>query len=76
MVTGERAWMVLIVAILAYEIAAPKDQLLSEAVDRWLVKYPWPTRVAVALVAAHLLNMIPNKFDPFHHVASFPLRRR
>lgn len=76
MITGERAWALLAVAVIAYEIAAPKDQLLSEAVDRWLVKYPWPTRVAVVLTAAHLLNLIPNRFDPFYHVATSPLRRR
>lgn len=64
-VTAERAWAVLVAAIIVYELAAPRGQLLSEAVDRWLEKRPWPTRLAVIVTAAHLLNVLPDRVDPF-----------
>lgn len=76
MITGERAWLVLAVAVALYEIAAPKDQLLSEAVDRWLAKRPWMTRAVVVLTAAHLLNLIPQRVDPFHRLAEASFWRR
>jgi hypothetical protein len=75
-ITGERAWLILGVAIFVYEVAAPPDQLLSEAVDRWLDRHPWPTRLVVIATAAHLLNLLPTRVDPFYHVASMPIRRR
>ena len=69
-VTGEIAWAAMGLGIVAYEIVAPDDQLLSEAVDRFLLKHPHITRAAIVLIAAHLLNLIPNRYDPIHHTAS------
>ncbi|MDG3012391.1 hypothetical protein G4X40_19815 [Rhodococcus sp. D2-41] len=66
--TGARAWLILAASIVAYEIAAPDDQLLSEAADRAIVRRPILTRCAVALVAAHVANLIPARIDPIHQL--------
>ncbi|USC17052.1 hypothetical protein [Rhodococcus sp. 11-3] len=67
--TGERAWAWLAGGVIAYEIMADEDQLLSNAVDRWLKSHPLATHVAVVVTAAHLLNLIPERLDPFHHIS-------
>lgn len=67
--TSDRAWIVLAAGIVTYEVVAQPDELMSEAVDRYLESRPWFTRIAVAIVAAHLLNIIPQKLDPLHQLA-------
>lgn len=69
-VRGEHAWAVLGAAVIVYEICAADGELLSEAVDRALVSHPWLTRFAVAAIALHLVNLLPNAIDPIHHVAT------
>lgn len=56
---GEHAWVVLTAGIVGYEVACHDDELLSVAVDRWLVKHPILTRWAIAAVSLHLLNALP-----------------
>ena len=63
-VRGEHAWAVMAVAIVAYEVACHEDELLSVAVDRWLVSRPVLTRLCVAAVSLHLLNLLPWFADP------------
>lgn len=63
------AWIALAAGIVAYEVAAPPGELLSEGVDRYLTRRPWVTRAVVGVVAAHLLNLIPNRVDPIHQAA-------
>lgn len=67
--TGEKAWAALGLVIVVYEIVAPPNELLSEVVDRFLIKHPVVTRIVVAGIALHLLNMIPDRFDPLHQTA-------
>jgi len=70
---ADYAWITLITGVVAYEAAAPKNELLSEAVDRQLIRHPIATRIAVLLTAAHLLNALdrgPLKWlDVYAHVA-------
>ena len=67
---GALAWSVLGAAILAYEYFAPKNQLLSEAVDRGLEhpvgKYAIPAFVGAT--ALHLINVMPPEIDVWHHL--------
>ena len=70
------AWAVLGGAILVYDALAPEGQMLSEAVDRGLMRHPTLTRLAVAFVAAHLLNGIREDFDPLHMAAVVARKRR
>ena len=67
--TSDRAWIVLAAAIVTYEVVAQPDELMSEAVDRYLDTRPWLTRLIVAVVSAHLINLIPPRYDPLHRVA-------
>lgn len=61
-------WLELFVDIVAYESAHTDDgQLLSEACDRWIEKYPVAARsIIIAIGAAlivHLANLISPKYD-------------
>lgn len=67
--TADCAWLVLGAGVVGYEIAAPSGELLSEGVDRYLTRRKWTTRVVVVGLAAHLLNLIPQRFDPLTRLA-------
>ena len=58
------------VYVAANDILAPKGETLSEGVDRMLEhdKCKYVAIGGVALTAAHLINLIPPKYDPFHKV--------
>ena len=49
-------------------VEATHDELLSEAVDRYLDRRPWVTRLVVIYLAAHLLNLVPARIDPLHRL--------
>lgn len=68
--TGEKAWVALTLGIILYEMFAPPQQLLSEAIDRLLLRHPVLVRVGIMLVALHLINALPTKLDPIHHTAT------
>lgn len=57
--------------ILAYEMAAPSGELLSEGVDRALEAHRLVTTAAVGYVSLHLLNVLPDKLDLFHQATKF-----
>jgi len=63
-------WLLLAVAVLYHEIACEDGELLSEEVDRQLVKHPILTVVFGAVTVAHLYNLLPNKIDPYHQLAN------
>jgi hypothetical protein len=62
---ADRAWAALAVAILGYEVSAPRGELMSEGCDRYLQARPWLTRAVVCVTAAHLLNVLPPRADPW-----------
>lgn len=67
--TAGRNWAITAGVIAALEIACPDGETLSEGVDRALER-PFTRYAAVAgigITAAHLLNVIPEKYDPFHY---------
>jgi hypothetical protein len=63
--SAERAWAALGIGVLAYELLAREGELLSHQVDRWLETHPAVTWAVVTLTAAHLLNVIPPRADPW-----------
>jgi len=67
---ADKAWLTLAVGVVGYEIWAPRGELLSEGVDRYLEARPWLARVVVWTVAAHLLNMLPGPLDPLHWLSA------
>lgn len=65
-----KAWVVMALGITAYELACPKGETLSEGVDRLMERSPVSraaTLGALAITSAHLGNLIPQKYDPFHY---------
>lgn len=63
--TGEQAWAAIAGFVLVHELSCREGQLLSEAVDRGVVKRPLLTYLAVLTTTAHLLNWLPKKLDPY-----------
>lgn len=76
LIRGEHAWVALALLVLGYEVCARDGELMSEAVDRFIEKRPGLTRLVVVVVAAHLLNLIPERFDPLHRTAQVTRRYR
>uniref|UniRef100_A0AAU8GNV2 Uncharacterized protein n=1 Tax=Mycobacterium phage Pharb TaxID=3136626 RepID=A0AAU8GNV2_9VIRU len=66
---ADTAWLALGAGVIAYEVKAPRGELLSEGVDRYLSRRPWTTRVVVAGLALHLLNLLPEGLDPPNRLA-------
>lgn len=63
--TAARGWLAIAGLVTAYELAAPQGELLSEGVDRALNSHPLLTKAAIGVTALHLVNMIPERLDPF-----------
>ena len=67
---SEKAWIGLAVGIFTYDVLCPRGETLSEGVDRAL-EHPrnkYATMGAIAITGAHLLNVLPEKIDPLHHL--------
>lgn len=67
---GDWAWLSLAAAVLAYELAAPRGELLSQAVDRYRRRHPVIVHLAVVYLAGHLTRRWPARLDPLHHLAT------
>lgn len=66
---SEKAWIGLAAGVFAYDVLCPEGETLSEGVDRALERprSRIMTIGAIAVVGAHLLNVLPEKIDPLHH---------
>ena len=71
---GDRAWLVLSVGVVAWELRCPEGELLSEAADRWVEHHPWLVRAIAFALAAHVSNSVDPRLDVIHHLCG--LRRR
>ncbi|QGH75852.1 hypothetical protein L3Y25_gp112 [Gordonia phage Syleon] len=67
--TAKRGWIALGLGVLAYEVAAPEGELLSEGVDRALLSNRKSVRATawagITVTALHLLNVLPVWCDPY-----------
>lgn len=63
---GELAWATLGLGVVAYNSLTSDGQMLSEQADRWVERHPILTRTIVGVVAAHVANAAPSKYDPIH----------
>lgn len=63
------AWLALAAGVIVYDLCASDGEKLSEGADRYMLTHPWITRMVVAITAAHLLNLLPQMFDPFYRAA-------
>ena len=67
------AWAALASGIAVYEVMCPRGETLSEGVDRALER-PYGRIAAlggIAVTAAHLANLIPQRYDPFSRILRF-----
>lgn len=64
-ITAGHLWLTLAGTVTLLEVIAPDGQLLSEGVDRGLERHPVLVRAAILITAAHLLNWLPERLDPF-----------
>lgn len=60
---ARQAWAVLAAGVVGYEVVCRDGQLLSEGVDEWLVSRPILTRAVIAVLALHLGNAVPKRYD-------------
>ena len=60
---ARQAWGLLAAGVVGYQVACREGQLLSECVDEWLVSKPIVTRAAIAALALHLGNALPERYD-------------
>ena len=67
---ADRAWIGLAAAVIAYEAAAPRGELLSEGVARWRARRPALTHAGIVYIAAHLAGIVPSQVDPLRRLAS------
>jgi hypothetical protein len=72
---ARQAWALIAAGVLGYEFVCKDGQLLSECVDEWLVSKPILTRAAIAALALHLGNAVPERYDLVSLVFS-AIRRR
>lgn len=69
--TARRAWAAVGLGVIAYDLACPQGEQLSEGVDRALDTHRLVTLGAIGVTAAHLANVIPPRFDPFKRTIDF-----
>ena len=61
--SARQAWALLAAGVLSYEVVYKDGQLPSECVDDWLVSNPILTRAAIAALALHLGNAVPQRYE-------------
>ena len=63
-----KAWAGLVAGVVCYDLLAPEGETLSEGFDTFLEEHPAVAWGATVLTVAHLLNIIPQRYDPIHRV--------
>jgi hypothetical protein len=64
------AWGTLIGGVAAYDILAPSGETLSERVDTTLEgQWRYLALGSIAITAAHLANVLPERIDPLHQLS-------
>lgn len=72
---AKQAWAVIGAWVLLWNASASGDRrMLSEQMDVWRRKYPWLVFPGILVVSAHLLRLLPGRFDPI--TASFGYAHR
>ena len=63
---SDRAWIAIGVGVLSWDLACEDGDTLSEACDRYMIHHPWLVRGVAFALAAHVCNLVPDRFDPVH----------
>jgi hypothetical protein len=72
--TAKRGWLAIAAGVVAYELACPKGELLSEGGDRLIERHKTVGKAAIVgtglVLTGHIANVFPENRDP----VSFGLR--
>lgn len=66
---SEKAWLILLGSVALYDCLSVEHETLSERYTEFVDDHPVMAWGAVAITAGHLLNIIPEKYDPIHNLA-------
>jgi hypothetical protein len=66
MTSADRAWVVLGLGVLGYDVFCEPGETMSEGADRYMLRHPWLVRGVAFILAAHVCNMAPSRYDPLH----------
>lgn len=70
--TGDKAILVGVVAIAAYEKCVRDDaDLISSRVADYRRRFPVLTTAVVMVTAAHLIELLPPTVDPYHRAVRY-----
>lgn len=67
-------WAVIFGLVVLHEFTCAEGELLSEEVDRMLVKHPLATYAFTFLTVAHLLNRLPPAIDPYRAIGIYRMK--
>lgn len=77
---SQLAFTGLMLGVSAYELLAPKDELLTDVAHRNIESENpirrWGTRLAIGVTALHLMNLLPKAVDPFTYMSRLRLQDR
>lgn len=64
-ITGERVIIALAAAILAHELTANPEDLITAVYRRWRTRNPHAAIGFILITAAHLIGILPAALDPY-----------
>lgn len=69
---ADAAWGAIVAGVVAYDVFCPKGETLSERVDDYMETRPGKLAAysIIGATALHLCNILPDKYDPIHLLAS------
>lgn len=68
---GASGWALLVIGVVAWNVTAPEGELMSDAFRRG-----GPVVIGVwGLLTAHLLGVLPGRYDPLAHLPHWRRRR-
>jgi hypothetical protein len=70
-VRARHVWAGILAVAVYHEAVCEPGELLSEEVDRMLVKYPLTVYTFTFITVAHLLNWLPSSVDPYRAIGKY-----
>lgn len=67
---ADRAWLVLGAGVIAWDVACPRGEMLSEASSRYARAQPLLWKSGVIYIAGHLMHVWPEKVDLLSRLAT------
>lgn len=64
-----KAWLGLVASVTLYDVLSKDGETMSERYSDFVDEHPALAWGAVAITAAHLLDLIPDSIDPIHNLA-------